>query len=356
MKATIAVLPGDGVGPEVMAEALALLRVVAECGGHTFTLCEGVIGGAAIDVHGNPLPDQTREICTQAHAVLLGAVGGPRWSNPQAVVRPEQGLLALRAALGVHANLRPVTPHPALMRRSPIKGSLLQGVDILFVRELTGGIYFGDKYRDGDVAFDVCRYSVAEVERITRLAAVLARGRRRHITHVDKANVLETSRLWRETVDRVLATEFPDVQVSHVLVDTMAMQLVTRPSAYDVILTENLFGDILTDEAAALVGSMGLLPSASLNGDGRGLYEPVHGSAPDIAGHGVANPIAMLLSVAMMFRHSLGLHDEARLVEDAVVWCMGQRIVTRDLVASSRLHTRDVGKAVCRKVRELAGP
>jgi 3-isopropylmalate dehydrogenase len=355
MKATIALLPGDGIGPEVVAEAERLLHAIADEYGHRFTLEHGAIGGAAIDASGTPLPPATVALCERADAVLLGAVGGPQWSDPNAPVRPEQGLLALRAALGVYANLRPVKPHPVAARHSPLKPALLRGVDLLFVRELTGGSYFGRKTRDADSATDECRYTVTEIERATRRAGELARGRSGRITHVDKANVLETSRLWRATVSRVLRDEFPDVECEHVLVDAMAMHLLTRPSSFDVILTENLFGDILTDEAAVLAGSMGLLPSASL-GDGRkGLYEPIHGSAPDIAGRGIANPYATLLSVALLLRHSLGLEAEARAVERAVSQALDDGVLTRDLRRRGSVSTREAGEAVLARVPSFAG-
>jgi 3-isopropylmalate dehydrogenase len=354
MKATIAVLAGDGIGPEVCAEAVRVLEAIAEPGGHRFTLEQGRIGGAAIDVDGDPLPPATVALCERADAVLLGAVGGPKWSDPNAPLRPEQGLLRLRATLGVYANLRPVKPHPVGARHSPLKAAVLKDVDILFVRELTGGSYFGAKRREGDVAYDECRYDVGEIERATRRAAQLARARRGKLTHVDKANVLETSRLWRATVARVMREEFPEVALEHVLVDAMAMHLLTRPSAYDVILTENLFGDILTDEAAVLAGSMGLLPSASLGEGRRGLYEPIHGSAPDIAGRGIANPYATILSVALLLRHSLGLESEAERVERAVGDALDARVLTRDLTRRGAVGTAGAGEWVARRVRELA--
>ncbi|MBN8924826.1 MAG: 3-isopropylmalate dehydrogenase [Rhodanobacter sp. 68-29] len=317
MKARIVTLPGDGVGTEVTAAAVTVLRAVATHYGHEFTFDEQLIGGAAIDASGEPLPAATLAACQAADAVLLGAVGGPKWSDPNAKVRPEQGLLALRAGLGVYANLRPLAVHPALAELSPLKNGKLKDVDVLFVRELTGGAYFGAKTRGADYATDECRYTVAEIERVARRAFELARARRRHVTSVDKANVLETSRLWRSTVTRI-AADYPDVALEHQLVDSMAMLLLTRPGSYDVVVTENLFGDILTDEAAALAGSLGLLPSASL-GDGRnGLYEPIHGSAPDIAGKGVANPVGTILSTALLLRHSLQLEAEATAVEAAV--------------------------------------
>ena len=314
----IAVLPGDGIGPEVTAAAVTVLQAVGQRFGQTFHIEEALIGGAAIDATGQALPPATAEACDRADAVLLGAVGGPKWSDPKAPVRPEQGLLALRKKLNVYANLRPVKPHPATLKHSAIKAEVLQGVDLVVVRELTGGSYFGRKERHADRAVDVCEYTVAEIERVARHAFRLARTRRGKVTSVDKANVLETSRLWRETVTRVHRAEFPDVVLEHQLVDSMAMHLISRPRDYDVVVTENLFGDILTDEAAMLAGSMGLLPSAALGDGPRGLYEPIHGSAPDIAGQGIANPIAAILSVAMLLRHSLSLHREAEAVESAV--------------------------------------
>ncbi|HXD38401.1 MAG TPA: 3-isopropylmalate dehydrogenase [Rhodanobacter sp.] len=331
MKARIVTLPGDGVGPEVTAAAVAVLQAVAGHYGHEFTFDEQLIGGCAIDATGEPLPAATLAACKQADAVLLGAVGGPKWSDPNAPVRPEQGLLGLRAALGVYANLRPLQVHPALADLSPLKNERLQGVDVLFVRELTGGAYFGAKTRTDDTATDECKYTVTEVERVARRAFALARGRRKQLTSVDKANVLETSRLWRSTVQRI-ATEFPDVKVEHQLVDSMAMLLLSQPSRYDVVVTENLFGDILTDEAAALAGSLGLLPSASLGESRVGLYEPIHGSAPDIAGKGVANPVGTILSAALLLRHSLQLEDEAVAIEAAI-----------DRVLSDGPHSRDIG-------------
>ena len=331
MNYRIVTLPGDGVGPEVAAAAVEVLHEIGRQFGHQFQIDEQLIGGAAIDATGQALPEASLEAARQADAVLLGAVGGPKWSDPQAKVRPEQGLLALRAALQVYANLRPLQVHPALAELSPLKNERLQGVDILFVRELTGGTYFGAKQRGKDFATDECRYTEAEIERVVRRAFELARGRRSHLTSVDKANVLETSRLWRSTVQR-LAGEYPDVVVEHQLVDSMAMLLLTQPSRYDVVVTENLFGDILTDEAAALAGSLGLLPSASL-GEGRNaLYEPIHGSAPDIAGQGIANPVGTILSAALLLRHSLQLDAEATAVEKAV-----------DHVLSKGPHSRDIG-------------
>ena len=331
MKARIVTLPGDGVGPEVTAAAVAVLKAVAAHYQHDFVFEEHAIGGAAIDAFGEPLPAASLAACKAADAVLLGAVGGPKWSDPNATVRPEQGLLALRAALAVYANLRPLQVHPALANLSPLKNDKLKNVDVLFVRELTGGAYFGAKTRTHDTATDECKYTAHEIERVVRRAFELARGRRKHLTSVDKANVLETSRLWRSTVRRI-ASDYPDVTVEHQLVDSMAMLLLTQPSHYDVVVTENLFGDILTDEAAAIAGSLGLLPSASLGDGSNGLYEPIHGSAPDIAGKGVANPIGAILSAAMLLRHSLKLESEAATIEAAV-----------DKVLRDGPRTRDIG-------------
>jgi 3-isopropylmalate dehydrogenase len=372
---TIAVLPGDGIGPEVIAEGVRILRAIADRYGHSFELREGLIGGCAMDARGSPLPGETLEICRAADAVLLGAVGGPRWDDPNATQRPEQGLLGLRRELGVYANLRPVSVHPSLIAASPLRPERIHGVDFVFVRELTGGIYFGEKRREkvsgGERAFDECSYTTAEIERVTRVACELARTRRRKLTSVDKANVLETSRLWRSTVTRLVREEFPDVELDHLLVDACAMELLRKPARFDVIVTENMFGDILTDEASMLAGSLGMLPSASLgdkeaqrqkkNGEGdtggsassptrsrRGLYEPIHGSAPDIAGRGVANPIGTILSVALMLRHSFGLEREARAVEGAVSAAIDNGCVTADLAApgARSYSTVDVGGAI----------
>ena len=350
MHADIVVLPGDGIGPEVTTAAVAVLRAVGRRYRHRFELHEHAIGGAAIDACGDPLPAATLAACHSADAVLLGAVGGPQWSDPRAKVRPEQGLLALRKALGLYANLRPVRPHPAAYGAAPIKQHLLAGVDLLVVRELTGGIYFGAKTRDGNRASDLCEYSVGEVERVVRRACELARQRRGHVTSVDKANVLETSRLWREVATRVAGDEFPDITLEHQLVDSMAMHLLARPRAFDVIVTENMFGDILTDEASMLAGSMGLLPSASL-GDGHlGLYEPIHGSAPDIAGRGIANPCGAILSVAMLLRHSLGLALEADCVEQAVSATLDDGVLGADLAPARAAGTAQVAAAVSERI------
>ncbi|MHB8814825.1 MAG: 3-isopropylmalate dehydrogenase [Steroidobacteraceae bacterium] len=353
MKAEIAVLPGDGIGPEVIAQGLRCLHAIAETYRHEFALSELPFGGAAIDLCGNPLPESTLKACLEADAVLLGAIGGPKWSAPEAKVRPEQGLLGLRKALGVYANLRPVKVHPALLSSSSLKPEILEGVDLVFVRELTGGIYFGEKRRDAMSATDVCTYTVEEVERIVRVAALLARRRRRKLVSIDKSNLLETSRLWRQVTTRVMRAEFPDVSLEHMLVDSAAMHLIRRPRDFDVLVTENMFGDILTDEASMLAGSLGLLPSASLGEGTRGLYEPIHGSAPDIAGQGIANPCGTILSVALLLRHSLGLETEAEALERAVSEAIEQGARTPDVSAprDRALSTDRVGDAVLERIR-----
>ncbi|MCX6394543.1 MAG: 3-isopropylmalate dehydrogenase [Solirubrobacterales bacterium] len=321
----IVLLPGDGIGPEIASAAVEVLDRLGE-----FEFDTRLMGGCSIDESGVALTDEVLTACKAADAVLLGAVGGPKWdtTDPDAP-RPEQGLLGLRAGMGLFANLRPVRPVPALADASPLREEIIRGTDLLVVRELTGGIYFGKRGRDGDTAYDTCEYSVAEVERIARVGFAAAR---RGVTSVDKANVLESSRLWRETVTRVHQEEFPEVVLDHLLVDNAAMQLVAEPSKFDVILTENLFGDILSDEAAMITGSIGLLPSASLGEDGSpGLFEPVHGSAPDIAGQGIANPFAMFLSAAMMLRHGLSMPDQAAALESSVDRAVADGIRTRDL-------------------------
>jgi 3-isopropylmalate dehydrogenase len=348
MKARIAVLGGDGIGPEVVAEGLRCLDAVGAAYGHEFSLSQLPFGGAAIDATGDPLPSATLKSCLEADAILLGAIGGPKWSAPDAKVRPEQGLLRLRKELGVYANLRPVKLHSCLVGASTLKPEVLEGVDLVFVRELTGGIYFGEKKRDATSATDVCTYTVAEVERITRVAARLARQRRRRLTSIDKSNVLETSRLWREVATRVIRSEFADVELDHVLVDAAAMHLIRRPRDFDVLVTENMFGDILTDEASMLAGSLGLLPSASVGDGKRGLYEPIHGSAPDIAGRGIANPVGTIMSVAMLLRHSLELTQEADALEAAVSRALEGGARTPDIATKGEkaLSTREMGDAI----------
>jgi len=352
MKARITVLGGDGIGPEVTAEAVRVLEAVGTACGHDFEFPEALIGGAAIDASGSPLPPRTIDACRSCDAVLLGAVGGPRWSDPNARVRPEQGLLELRRTLGLFANLRPVKTLECMLDASPLKPEVVSGVDIMVVRELTGGIYFGRKSRTALEAEDVCSYTSDEIERVTRVAGRLAMGRRRRIVSVDKANVLETSRLWRSVVERVIAEEFPEVQLEHMLVDAAAMHLIRRPASFDVLLTENMFGDILTDEAAMLAGSLGLLPSASLGEGTTGMYEPIHGSAPDIADRGIANPYGTILSAAMLLRHSLGLESEARIVEDAVRAALEAGVRTADIAASgvAAVGSREAGDAVIARI------
>ncbi len=322
MQAKITLLPGDGIGPEVVAEGVKILQAAATKFGHTFEFTEALIGGIAIDETGNPLPDETLAACRASDAVLLGAVGGPKWSDPRAAVRPEQGLLGLRGGLGLFANVRPVKVYPALVGASTLKPEIIAGVDMIILRELTGGLYFGKPQgqsgeKPNRSGVDTMLYTEAEVARLMRLAFELARGRRKKVTSVDKANVLASSRLWR-TVAHEVAAEYPDVEIEDILVDACSMYLIRRPTDFDVIATENMFGDILSDEAAMLAGSMGMLPSASLGAGKFGLYEPIHGSAPDIAGQGIANPLATILSCAMLLRWSLGLSAEADAVEAAV--------------------------------------
>ena len=336
MKARITVLGGDGIGPEVTDAAVRVLEAVGRRGGHEFEFVPALIGGAAIDATGSPLPPRTIDACRSCDAVLLGAVGGPKWSDPSARVRPEQGLLELRRTLAVYANLRPVKTLESALDASPLRPEVVRGTDIMVVRELTGGIYFGRKSRTASEAEDLCSYSAAEIERVTRIAGRLARARRGRIVSVDKANVLETSRLWRSVVERVVAAEFPGVELEHMLVDAAAMHLLRRPPSFDVILTENMFGDILTDEASMLAGSLGLLPSASLGDGSVGLYEPIHGSAPDIAGRGIANPCGTVLSAAMLLRHSLGLEAEAAAVEAAVEAAVAAGVRTADIAVPGR--------------------
>jgi 3-isopropylmalate dehydrogenase len=335
VQARIVVLPGDGIGPEVTAEAVKILEVVARAFGHEFSLVEAPLGGAAIRAGRPPLPPETLEAARSADAVLLGAVGGSEWDGLPPDQRPEAGLLGLRRALGLFANLRPVRAYAALIDSAPLRADVLAGTDLLIVRELTGGLYFGQPrgrwVRDGRrVAVDTLPYAEDEIARVARVAFAAAQKRRRHLTSVDKANVLHSSQLWREVVGEV-AREFPDVTLEHMLVDTAAMHLVRRPTAFDVIVTENMFGDILSDEAAGLVGSLGFLPSASLGEAGPSLYEPVHGTAPDIAGKGIANPTAAILSAALLLRYALHLDDEAVAVERAIERAIAEGARTADL-------------------------
>lgn len=348
MKANIALLPGDGIGPEVVAEAVRVLDAIAGQFQHEWHYQECLMGGCSIDKYGSSLTDETLADCQAADAVVLGAVGGPQWDDPNAKDRPERGLLALRKGLGVFANLRPVKVHPALLDSSPLKPEKLQGVDILVIRELTGGLYFGwpkgRDVKDGrERAVDTLEYYDYEIRRVMELAFNLAKGRKCKVTSVDKANVLESSRLWRQIAVQVGA-KHPEVSLEHVLVDTAAMRLITGPAGMDVVVTENMFGDILTDEASVLAGSMGMLPSASL-GEGRmGLYEPIHGSAPDIAGQGIANPIGMILSCALLLRHSLALETEAAAIERAVDQAITAGARTADL--GGRLSTRQMADLI----------
>jgi 3-isopropylmalate dehydrogenase len=352
MNATIVVLPGDGIGPEVTAEAVRALEAVARKGGHSFEFVERLMGGCSIDAHGVALTDEVLADCRGADAVLLGAVGGPKWDDPQAKVRPEQGLLGLRKGLGVFANLRPVSVHPALVDASPIRPERIAGVDFVVIRELTGGLYFGQpkgrETKDGvERAVDTLEYKDFEVRRIVELAFRIAQGRRKKVTSVDKANVLETSRMWRQIATEI-GKAHPDIALDHMLVDTAAMRIVTSPTDFDVVVTENMFGDILTDEASVLAGSMGVLPSASIGEKGAGLFEPIHGSAPDIAGKGIANPLGMILSAALCLRHSLGLEAEAELVEKAANDAVTDGARTADLGGS--LSTREMADEVIRRI------
>lgn len=346
-------LPGDGIGPEVYESARHVLTVLEQHFDLAIQLDEQLIGGAAIDATGDPLPLATVAACREADAALLGAVGGPKWDTNQAEQRPERGLLRIRAEFNLFCNLRPIVTHPALHQFSPIRPERLKGVDLMIVRELTGGSYFGRKWRNDDEAEDVCRYTREEIERVTRAAGRIASQRSRKITLVDKANVLETSRLWRAVAGRVIEREYPEVRMETMYVDAAAMHLLTRPDQFDVLLTENLFGDILSDEASMLCGSLGLLPSASLNEKRFGLYEPVHGSAPDIAGQGKANPFAMLLSLAMLLRHSLGCDHEADALEASVHACWGEGILTTDL-RTDGYSTSEVTTAVCDRLEAMS--
>jgi 3-isopropylmalate dehydrogenase len=352
----IAVIPGDGIGPEVVGQAIAVLEAVAQKFGHRFEYQEALLGGAALDVKGVPLPDETMEICLKSDAVLLGAVGGPKWDNLPGHLRPEAGLLGIRKGLNLFANLRPAKVFPQLKSNSTLKEEALgEGIDILVVRELTGDIYFGEKGRakipGGEKAWDTAVYTTYEVERVAHLAFRIARGRRRKVTSVDKANVLESSRLWREVVSKV-GEQYNDVELNHMYVDNAAMQLIKNPHQFDVILTTNMFGDILSDEAAMLTGSLGMLPSASL-GEGRlGLYEPVHGSAPDIAGQDKANPIATILSAAMMLRYSFCLEEEAQAVENAVSKVLDQGYRTSDIATPGAkiVGTKEMGSLIAQNI------
>ncbi len=356
MDAKIVLLPGDGIGPEIVAQGKRVLEAIATKFGHSFEMSAHPIGGNAIDDFGDPLPQPTIDACKDSNAILLGAVGGPKWDDPTAKTRPEAGLLKIRQELGLFANLRPIQTWDELVDASPIRREIVAGTDILFFRELTGGIYFGGSGRrphpSGEEAYNEMVYSTGEVERVVRLAAKAAQGRRGKLTSVDKANVLEVSRLWRQVAERVVQEEFPDLEYEVVLVDSMAMHLISRPKDFDVVVTGNMFGDILTDEASMLPGSLGLLPSASLGSDGPGLYEPIHGSAPDIAGQNIANPLATILAIAMLLRHSLGLNDEAAAVEQVVAATLKAGHRTKDIAAGgASVSTTEMGDIV---VNQLA--
>jgi 3-isopropylmalate dehydrogenase len=356
MTKRIVVLAGDGVGPEVTSQTVRVLERASTLFGLGLQFEDALIGGAAYDAAGSPLPEATIAACKASDGILLGAVGGPKWADIPVQMRPEQGLLAIRKALGLFANLRPVATIPELAAASPLKPEKLEGVDILVIRELTGGIYFGKRGRSATAAFDTCEYSVGEIERVCRVAGRLATNRRGKVTSVDKANVLDTSRLWRDVATRVFREEFPQLTVEHLLVDAAAMHLLSRPADFDVMVTENMFGDILTDEASMLAGSMGLLPSASLGDGGPGLYEPIHGSAPDIAGQGVANPCGTILSAAMLLRHSCDASEAAAAIETAVHAALRAGARTRDIAgpgARDWLGTVAFTDAVLRHLRAI---
>ncbi len=357
MDAQLTLLPGDGIGPEIVAQAERVLSAIGEKFGHSFHCQTCEVGGSAIDSVGTPLPEETLDACRASNAILLGAVGGPKWDDPTASIRPEQGLLGLRKELKLFANLRPIKPHNVLLDASPLKREIIEGVDILFVRELTGGIYFGEsgrrQHEGTEFAYDVMQYSEPEVERIVRLAAVAAQGRRGKLTSVDKANVLEASRLWRQTARQVVEQDFAELDYGVELVDAMAMHLISRPADFDVVVTGNMFGDILTDEGSMLPGSLGMLPSASVGQSGPGLYEPIHGSAPDIAGKGIANPLATILASAMMLRHSLNLEEEAGLIENCVENVLDQGHRTEDIAAGGpSIGTAEMGSLVVEQIQQ----
>ena len=363
MKANIVLLPGDGIGPEVTAQAVRVLESIAKKFGHDFVFESKKIGGIAIDETGEALPQATTDACKKSDAILLGAVGGPKWDDPNAKTRPEAGLLKIRKELGLFANLRPIVTFDELVDASPLKREIVEGTDILFFRELTGGLYFGpsgtEDLPDGQQrAYSTAVYTTSEVERIVRMAGIAARKRRGKLTMVDKANVLEASRLWRRISARMMKEEFPDLEYEVVLVDSMAMHLLSRPRSFDVVVTSNMFGDILTDEASMLPGSLGMLPSASLGSSGPGLYEPIHGSAPDIAGKGIANPLATILAAAMLLRHSLNLEAEASAIEAAVKNVLAQGFRTADLApkGSATLGTIAITDKVLESLEKVNEP
>jgi len=356
MNYNIALLPGDGIGPEVIEQAVKVLKVTGEVTGHTFSFTEGLVGAVAIDHSGNPFPDETLDLCRRSDAILFGAIGHPRYDNdPSAKVRPEQGLLRMRSELGLYANVRPVKSLPALAGMSPLKEEIVAGTDIVMVRELTGGIYFGKprgRSEDGLTAYDTCTYSRSEIERVVHLGCRYARQRRKKVTVIDKANVLATSRLWRETAKEI-AGEYPDVEMDFMFVDNAAMQLVRNPSAFDVIVTENMFGDILSDEASMITGSLGMLPSASI-GLSTSLYEPIHGSFPQAAGKNIANPVGTILSAAMMLDLSFGLAKEAEMITVAVEETVKEGYVTADLEDRNPCSTTVAGERICSRLREFS--
>ena len=354
MEALITLLPGDGIGPEVTSSGKKILSTIEEIYDHKFSYEEKLIGGSAIDAGHLPLPEETIASCKESNAIILGAVGGPKWSDPNAKVRPEQGLLGLRETLKVFANIRPVKVMPELISASPLKKELLENVNLVVIRELTGGIYFGEKYKDDNHASDLCIYHDYEVDRIVRLASNIAMTRRKKLASIDKANVLETSRFWRNRTNNIVTTEFPDIDLEHILVDAAAMYLISKPSEFDVIVTENMFGDILTDEASMLAGSMGMLPSASIGEGVKGLYEPIHGSAPDIAGQGVANPCGMILSIALLLRYSLKLEDEASFLEKSVENVISAGARTKDIATAGQvvLNTEEMTNCIIRDLKK----
>ena len=354
MEALITLLPGDGIGPEVTSSGKKILSTIEEIYDHKFSYEEKLIGGSAIDAGHLPLPEETIASCRESNAIILGAVGGPKWSDPNAKVRPEQGLLGLRETLKVFANIRPVKVMPELISASPLKKELLENIDLVVIRELTGGIYFGEKYKDDNHASDLCIYHDYEVDRIVRLASNIAMTRRKKLASIDKANVLETSRFWRNRTNNIVTTEFPDIDLEHILVDAAAMYLISKPSEFDVIVTENMFGDILTDEASMLAGSMGMLPSASIGEGVKGLYEPIHGSAPDIAGQGVANPCGMILSIALLLRYSLKLEDEASFLEKSVENVISAGARTKDIATTGQvvLNTEEMTNCIIRDLKK----
>ena len=351
MKANITIMSGDGVGPEITREAVKILQAIGSVFDHDFSLDDVLFGGIAIDKTGTPYPEKTQQACKNSDAVLLGAVGGPKWSDPNMKVRPEkEGLLEMRADLGIYANIRPIKTYPELIDNSPIKNRYLENIDMVFVRELTGGIYFGEKKKSDTSASDICEYSKLEIERIARVAANIAQNRRKKITSVDKANVMATSQLWRSTTTELIAKEYNELELEHIFIDAATMHLLSRPADFDVILTDNLFGDILTDEAAMLTGSIGMLPSACLGENSFGVYEPIHGSAPDIANQGIANPCGAILSAAMLLQYSLNLKQEAQVIEQSVSGVIEDGILTKDLTESGYVSTEEMGTAVAKKI------